>query len=63
MTTWMKISEAADYAGVGYKILHAAIDTGDLPSYTPSKRTVLLKASDVDEWIESKPNTPKRRAS
>lgn len=65
MTTWLRVADAAEYAKLSSDIIRQAIKAGDLPSYapTPAGRDVRLKASDIDEWIESKPYVPQSSAS
>jgi excisionase family DNA binding protein len=60
MTTWLTIAGGAEHAKLSKDIIRAAVKAGDLPSYapTPGGRDVRLKASDIDEWIESKPYVP-----
>lgn len=64
MTVWLKMAEAVEHAKVSQEVIRAAIKAGDLPSYapTPGGRNILLKASEIDEWIESKPYSPPRSA-
>ncbi len=61
MTTWLKMAEAVEHAKVSQEVIRAAIKAGDLPSYapTPGGRNILLKSTDIDEWIEGRPYIPK----
>jgi excisionase family DNA binding protein len=58
---WLKVAEAAEYAKCSPDMIRAAIKAGDLPSYAPGPggRNILLKASEIDAWIESRPYTPR----
>lgn len=65
MTQWLRVADAAEHARLSPDIIRAAVKAGDLPAYapTPGGKEVRLKASDVDEWIESRPYQPSRSAS
>lgn len=56
----MKLTEAAEHARLSPDVIRAAVKAGDLPSYapTPGGKDIRLKATDIDEWIESKPYVP-----
>lgn len=54
MKPFLKIKEAAEYYGVGIKLLYGAIHRKELRAYRPNCRDFLLKASEVEAWIESK---------
>jgi len=49
---WLSTQEAARRLGVTARTLYRFIDVGDLPGYRLG-RVIRLKASDVDEFIES----------
>jgi len=64
MTVWLTVAEGAEYIRAkGTEIIRAAIKAGDLPSYRYGKSDIRLKASDLDEWLESGPYEPRTSAT
>lgn len=55
MKTFLKIKEAATIYGIGRTLLYEAIHKGELKAYKPNGRDFLLKAIEIEKWIESKP--------
>lgn len=55
MKPFIKVREAAKFYGVGINLLYRAIQKRELKAYKPNGRDYLLKASEVESWIESKP--------
>lgn len=51
---FMKVKEAASVYNVGTTRLYAAIHSKELRAYKPNCRDFLLKASEIEAWIESK---------
>lgn len=54
MEQFFKIKEAATVYKVGRNLLYAAIKNKEIPAYKPNCRDYILKASDIEKWIESK---------
>lgn len=55
MPEMLKIPEAARIFKVGAYTLRLAVQTGKLRGYTPNGHAILLRADQVQEWIESQP--------
>ena len=55
MKTFMKIKEASEFFSIGRDVLYNAIHNGELRAYKPNGRDFLLKVSEIEEWIQSKP--------
>ena len=53
MPAMLKIAEAAKYFKIGAGTLRLAVQTGRLPGYHPNGHTILVKADEVQAWIES----------
>lgn len=52
---FIKIKEASIVYGIGRNLLYEAIHNGELKAYKPNGRDYLLKVSEIENWIESKP--------
>ena len=55
MKTFLKINEAVSTYGVGKNLLYGAIHNEELKAYRPNGRDFIVKAAEVEQWIESKP--------
>lgn len=53
LPSMLKIKEAADAFRVGAGTIRTAVQTGRLRGYTPNGHTLLVKASEVQAWIDS----------
>ena len=53
MPAMLKIKEAARVFKVGTATLRRAVHTGKLRAYIPNSRDMLVKADEVQAWIES----------
>lgn len=53
MPMMLKVREAADAFHIGQKTIRQAVYTGKLPSYRPNGKTHLLKADEIQAWIET----------
>lgn len=51
---FIKVREAAEIFGIGRNLLYEAIKKKELRAYRPNCRDFLLKASEIEAWIESK---------
>lgn len=52
---FLKIKEASKTYSIGRHALYEAIRSGALKAYKPNGRDYLLKATEIEKWIESKP--------
>lgn len=52
---FLKVKEAVAYYGIGKDNFYNAIHKGELKAYKPNGRDFLLKVTDIEAWIESKP--------
>ena len=55
MQNFIKVREAAKLYGIGRNLLYDAIHNGELRAYKPNGRDFLLKVTEIEQWIESKP--------
>lgn len=55
MKTFLKVKEAVKLFSIGRDCIYNAIRKGELKAYRPNGRDYLLKVSDIELWIESKP--------
>lgn len=53
--TFLKVKEASKLYSIGINVLYNAIHTGELRAYKPNCRDFLLKVTELEAWIESKP--------
>jgi excisionase family DNA binding protein len=51
MKPFYKVKEAATVYGIGRNRLYNAIKTKELRAYKPNCKVLLLKASEIEEWI------------
>lgn len=60
MTTWLTLSEAADYVRVSRSLISKAVKLGYLPAYPVGAGShYRLTAEDIDEWMMSRSWEPK----
>jgi excisionase family DNA binding protein len=52
---FLKIKEAVSHYGIGKENFYRAIHNGELQAYKPNGRDFLLKVTEIEAWIESKP--------
>lgn len=50
--TFLKVKEAASVYDVGRNCIYNAIHRGELRAYKPNGRDFLIKASELEKWIE-----------
>lgn len=65
MTIWETPTEAAERTRQSVPNIRNAVRDGDLPSYrvgASGSRNYVLKASEVDAWMESRPYEPRKTA-
>lgn len=55
MENFIKVKKAAEIYGIGKNLLYEAIRTKELKAYKPNGRDFLIKASELEDWIESHP--------
>lgn len=53
LPSMLKIAEAAKSFKVGAGTIRRAVQTGQLRGYTPNGHAILVKASEVQAWIET----------
>jgi excisionase family DNA binding protein len=53
--TFIKVREANKLYGIGIHTLRNAIKSKELKSYRPNRRDYLIKVTELEEWIQSKP--------
>jgi len=53
--TFLKIKEAVKLYGIGRDTFYNAIKKGELKAYKPNCRDYLIKVSELEAWIQSKP--------
>lgn len=53
--TFLKVKEAAKQYSVGRDTLYNAIKRGELKAYKPNCRDYLIKVTELEAWIQSKP--------
>lgn len=51
---FIKIKEAVKLYSIGQNNFYKAIHNGELKAYKPNCRDFLLKASEIEQWIETK---------
>ncbi len=54
MTELVTVRQAARRLGVAERVLRHAVRSGDLPAYRLGQRTVRLKPTDLDDWIQNR---------
>jgi excisionase family DNA binding protein len=53
MRTWLKVTEAAEYAGVSRDTIYTAVERGELRHIRiGGRRSIRLKPAWIDEWLE-----------
>jgi excisionase family DNA binding protein len=52
---FLKVKEAAKQYSVGRDTLYNAIKRGELKAYKPNCRDYLIKVTELETWIQSKP--------
>jgi excisionase family DNA binding protein len=63
MRTWLKVTEAADYAGVSRDTIYTAVERGELRHIRiGGRRSIRLKPAWIDEWLERHARDPQWRA-
>jgi excisionase family DNA binding protein len=55
MKPFLKVKEAAALFNVGRGLLYEAIQNKELKAYKPNGRDFLIKAEELEKWIESRP--------
>jgi excisionase family DNA binding protein len=50
-----KVKEAAKAYGIGKNRLYDAVKSKELRAYKPNCKTLLLKESELEEWVEKYP--------
>lgn len=55
----LTVSEAAGLLGVSERTTRRLIDSGDLPAYRPSRRTLWLRQEDLEDYLEARKTTEK----
>ena len=58
MPAMLTINQAAASFNVGRGRIRTAVQTGELRSYMPNGRDYLVKADEVQKWIERFPYSP-----
>ena len=53
--TFLKVHEANKQYGIGLHTLRGAIHSKELKAYRPNKRDYLIKVTELEAWIQSKP--------
>lgn len=53
--TFLKIKEINEIYNIGLTTLYKAVSSGELKAYRPNCRVFLIKVSELEEWIQSKP--------
>ncbi len=54
MTELVTVRQAARRLGVAERVLRQAVRSGDLPAFRLGQRTVRLKPTDLDDWIQNR---------
>ena len=54
MKNFLTIKEAVHQYSIGKNTFYDAIHKGELKAYKPNCRDFLLKATEIEEWIEGK---------
>jgi excisionase family DNA binding protein len=63
MRTWLKVTEAAEYAGVSRDTIYTAVERGELRHIRiGGRRSIRLKPAWIDEWLERHARDPQWRA-
>jgi len=55
----LTVAEAAEVLGVSKRTTRRLIDSGELPAYRPSQRTLWLRQEDLEEYLETRKTTEK----
>jgi len=53
--TFLKVKEVMETYNIGRDTIYNAIHRGELRAYKPNRRDFLIKISELEEWIQSKP--------
>lgn len=53
--TFLKVKEVMKTYNIGRDTIYNAIHCGELRAYKPNRRDFLIKISELEEWIQSKP--------
>jgi excisionase family DNA binding protein len=53
--TFLKVKEATKLYSIGRDTLYNAIKKGELKAYKPNCRDYLIKVTELEAWIQSKP--------
>lgn len=63
-TVWLKVPEAAEYAGVSRDTIYTACERGELKHARVSgRRAIRLRAEWIDAWLEQHARDPSGAAS
>lgn len=52
----LTVPEAAALSGIPYKVVNAAVKSGDLESCYASSSTVRIRRTDLDDWVAALPD-------
>lgn len=53
--TFLKVKEANKVYSIGIHTIYNAIHKGELKAYRPNCRDYLIKVTELEAWIQSKP--------
>lgn len=53
--SFLKVKEVIKEYGIGRDTIYRAIRTKELKAYRPNCRDFLIKVSELENWIQSKP--------
>ncbi len=54
MMELMSLRQAARKLGVAERVLRLAVRSGDLPAFRLGQRTLRVKPTDLDDWIQNR---------
>jgi len=54
MTDLLSLRQAARRLGVAERVLRQAVRTGALPAFKLGERTLRVKPTDLDDWIQDR---------
>jgi DNA (cytosine-5)-methyltransferase 1 len=54
MTELLSLRQAARRLGVAERVLRHAVRSGDLPAFRLGQRTLRVKPTDLDDWIQNR---------
>jgi excisionase family DNA binding protein len=64
MRTWLKVHEAAEYAGVSRDTIYTAVERGELHHiHVGGRRSIRLKPAWIDEWLDRHARGPRWSAT